>query len=184
MTFNKTLLTAALLTVGGFTAISSANAAGTETSDFGISTTITSVCSIDAAAAAISFSDIAAGTALEDGSISNQKSAGDISVMCSNGAPYVINLTTLGNSDSTTGEGVMIGTGDNEDSITYQLNSTLAGDTVWGSTGELGTVGNGVAGTGEGVATPITHSVFATITGITDVKEDTYSDTITASVTY
>lgn len=185
MTFNKTLLTAALLTVGGFTAMSSANAAGTQSSNFDITTTITSVCSIDAAAAAIDFSDIAAGTALEDGSISNQKSAGDISVMCSTGAPYVINLSTAGNSGSTTGEGLMSGTGDNEDTMTYQLSSNVDG-TVWGSTGELGldAAGNGVVGTGTGVTSPLTHAVYATITGSTDVKQDTYTDTITASVTY
>lgn len=179
MKFNKNILTAALLTVGGFAAVS-ANAA-VETSEFAITTTITAVCAVDATAAAINFTDIAAGTVGTD--ISNQQSAGDISVMCSNGAPYVINLSTAGNSASTTGEGVMIGTSGNDDTITYQLNSTSTG-TVWGSTGELGTEGNGVAGTGIGVTAPILHSVYATITSSTDVKQDTYTDTITASVIY
>ena len=181
MQFKKSLMTATLITIGGFTALS-ANASGTETSEFGITTTITSVCAIDAAAANISFTDIAAGTALADGTISNKKSAGDISVMCSNDAPYVINLTTTGNSDSTLGEGLM--TGILGDTITYQLHSTLAGDKVWGNTGTLELAGNGVDGIGVGVSTPVKHSVYATITGSTDVKQDTYTDTITASVTY
>jgi spore coat protein U-like protein len=181
MQFKKSLITATMLTFSGFAAMS-ANASGTKTSEFGITTTITSVCAIDAAAAAISFTDIAAGTALADGTISNKKSAGDISVMCSTDAPYVINLTTNGKPLSTTGEGLM--TGLLGDTIAYQLHSTLAGDKVWGNAGTLELTGNGVAGIGLGVSTPVKHSVYATITGSTDVKQDTYTDTITASVTY
>lgn len=182
MQFKKSLMTATLVTLGSFAAMSSANASGTKSSEFGITTTITSVCAIDATAAAISFTDIAAGTALADGTISNKKSAGDISVMCSNDAPYVINLTTTGNSASTTGEGLM--TGVLGDTITYQLHSTLAGDAPWGNAGTLEVTGNGVSDIGIGVSTPVLHSVYATITGSTDVKQDTYSDTITASVIY
>lgn len=182
MTFNKTLLTAALVTVGGF-AVMSANAAVSST--FGITTTITSVCTVEAGAAAITFTDIAAGTALADGAISNKKSAGDILVKCSNGAPYIINLATAGNSTSTTGEGKMTGALlTAPDSITYQLYSDPAGANVWGNTGVIGTVGNGVSGTGKGVSTAIPHSVYASIIGSTDVKKDTYTDTITASVIY
>ena len=181
MTFNKRLLTAALITAGGLAAMSSANASGTESSDFKITTTIESVCAIDASGAAISFTDIAAGTTGTD--ISNKKSAGDISVQCSNDAPYVINLSTTGNSTSTTGEGLMTGT--LGDTIAYQLNSDAEG-TAWGNTGALGidASGNGIAGSGAGVSTPILHSVYATITGSTDVKQDTYEDTITASIIY
>ncbi|SJN29943.1 MULTISPECIES: spore coat protein U domain-containing protein [Psychrobacter] len=180
MQFNKTLMTAALLTIGGFAAIS-ANASGKKESEFTITTTITSVCEVNASAAAISFTDVAAGTLGTD--IANKKSAGDISVKCSNDAPYVINLSSKGNSTSTTGEGLMTGT--LGDTITYQLNSDADG-TVWGNTGALGAdaEGNGIAGTGKGVTTPLTHSVYATITGSTDVKQDTYTDTIVASVIY
>ena len=182
MTFNKKLLTTAFLTVGGFAAMSSANASGTESSDFTITTTIESVCTIEASGASISFTDIAAGTTGTD--ISNKKSAGDISVQCSNDAPYVINLSTTGNSTSTTGEGLMTGT--LGDTIAYQLNSDAEGTTAWGNTGALGidADGNGIAGSGAGVSTPILHSVYATITGSTDVKQDTYEDTITASIIY
>lgn len=176
MKFNKNILTAALLTIGGFAAVS-ANAA--DSSEFNITTTITAVCDVNASAAAISFTDVAAGTTGEQ--IGNQKAAGDISVKCSKDAPYIVNLSTAGNADSTTGEGVM--TGKLGDKITYQLSSTAAGK-AWGKTDTLEAEGNGVAGTGEGVSTTITHPVYAAITGSTDVKEDTYTDTITASIIY
>lgn len=183
MTFNKTLLTATLLTLGGFAAMSGANAAQV-TSTFGVTTNIVPVCTVDAAGAAITFTDVAAGTAVADGSITKKKSAGDIKVMCSKGAPYVINLSTAGNSSSTTGGGVLKGTALNNDTITYQLYSDVAGANVWGNTGTTALVGNGVSGTGTGVSTELTHSVYASITGSTDVKEDTYTDTITATVLY
>lgn len=178
MQLNKNLLKATLLTAAGFAAVS-ANASGTEQSEFNITTTVTSVCQVEASAAAISFTDIAAGTLGTD--IANKKSSGDISVMCSTDAPYVINLSTAGNSASTTGEGLMIGT--KGDTITYQLNSDAEGK-VWGNTGTLAAAGNSVTGIGTGVSTAILHSVYATITGSTDVKQDTYTDTITASVIY
>ncbi|MEN6671070.1 spore coat protein U domain-containing protein [Psychrobacter sp. B38] len=178
MQFNKTLISAALLTVGGFTAIS-ANAA--DSSEFSVTTTITSVCDISASAASISFTDIAAGSTGDE--IGSQQSAGDISVMCSNDAPYVVNLSSAGNADSTTGEGIMTGT--LGDKITYQLSSNTEGK-AWGNTGTLGTdaEGTGVAGIGVGVSTPILHPVYAKITSSTDVKQDTYTDTITASIVY
>lgn len=181
MTFNKTLQTATLLALGGFAAMS-ANAA--DTSEFGITTTITSVCTVDASGATITFTDIAAGTAVENAAISNKQSAGDIKVMCSNGAPYVINLSTAGNSESTTGEGLMTGAVASPDSITYQLYSDALGTKVWGNTGTTELVGNGVSGTGTGVSTELTHSVYASIKSTTDVKQDTYTDTITASIIY
>ena len=178
MQLNKNLFTATLLTAAGFVAVS-ANAA--DSSDFQVTTTITAVCDVDASGASISFTDIAAGSIGND--IGNQQSAGNISVKCSNDAPYIVNLTTAGNADSTTGEGVMIG--ELGDTITYQLSSDADGK-VWGSTGALGedAEGNGVAGIGVGVSTPILHPVYAKITSSTDVKQDTYLDTITASIVY
>lgn len=180
MTFNKTLLTATLLTLGGLAAMSGANASGTAESTFEIKTTITSVCTIDASGAAISFTNVAADTAALDASISN-KTGGDIKVNCSKSTPYAINLKTAGNSASTTGEGVMTGTGETPDTITYELFSDASGTTVWGNTTD-----NAVKelGTGTGLSDQFTHPVYATITGSTDVKQDTYTDTITATVTY
>lgn len=184
MTFNKKLLATTLITAGGFAAISSANASGTETNDFKITTTITSVCTIDASGAAISFTDIAAGTVSD--TVSNTQSAGNISVQCSAGAPYVINLKAAGNPDSTAGEGKMVGTNGNTDTLTYKLSSNAEGK-IWGSTGALGddaASGVGVYGTGEGVSKALLHPVYATLVSTTDIKQDTYEDTITASIIF
>ena len=177
MTFNKQLLTAAFLTVGGLTAMSSANAADSDT--FTVTTTIDASCSVVTDAANIDFGTITANTAAADGTITNKITSGTgIAVTCSSGSPYAIKLATLSNPDSTIGEGVLKGTNTNAQTIAYKLGSTSTG-TAWGS---LET--NDVTGTGTGLSTPISHLVYASITGSTDVKEDTYTDTITASITY
>ena len=178
MKLNKNILTAALFTVGGFATVS-ANAA-VETSTFGVETIIDASCTIDATSANINFSTIAAGTELTDTTVMNKESSAGISVMCSKAAPYTINLKAASNPEGTTGEGTMKGelTG-NTDTITYQLNSNAAGTAPWGN---LET--NGVSGTGAGVSTAISHLVYATIKSTTDIKEDTYKDVITASITY
>lgn len=181
MTFNKNLLAATLITAGGFAAISSANA-DTTTSELTVSTIIEDSCTVDATNANISFTGIAAGTS--DATIAKKASTAGISVKCSLDSPYVINLTAAGNNTSTTGEGKMVGTGTNDKFLTYQLYSDADGTTVWGNTGVLGTTGNGVAGIGKGVDSENLHSVYATITSTTDVRQDTYSDKITASVVY
>ncbi|QOD13554.1 spore coat protein U domain-containing protein [Psychrobacter sp. 28M-43] len=180
MQFNKTLLAVTILTVGGFATISSANADSTE-STFGVETTIDASCTIDTTAANISFSTIAAGTALQDASITDQKSGTGILVKCSKDAPYIINLKAASNPDGTDGKGTMKGVlTDNTDTINYQLNAKIEDAiTPWGN---LET--NGVTGTGAGVSTSISHIVYATIESTTDVKEDTYKDVITASITY
>lgn len=178
MNIQKSLLTATLLTLGGFAAMTGANASGTQESTFKIETKITSVCTIDASGAAITLTDIAADTAALDTSISN-KTGGDIKVNCSKSTPYTINLKTAGNLTSTTGEGVMKGTGEKPDTITYKLFSDSTGTAVWGNTED-----NAVKGTGTGLSTQFSHPVYASITGSTDVKQDTYTDTITATVTY
>ena len=180
MTFNKQLLATILLTAGGFATISSANA-DSKTSTFGVETTIDASCTIDATAANIGFATIAAGTALQDTSITDIESSAGILVKCSKDAPYIINLKAASNPEGTDGKGTMKGViTDNTDTINYQLNSNIEG--VVSPWGNLET--NGVTGKGGGVSTPISHLVYATIETTTDVKEDTYKDTITASITY
>lgn len=186
MQFNTSLMSAALFAVTGLTAVSGAHAAGTETGQFDVTMTITSACTVSAGSGAndISFGDIAAGTALAEGSISNKAAGTPLTVNCSTGAPYVINLTAA-TGGNTTGAGTMTGTVEGE-TITYQLHSDNAGASVWGNTGALGVgnTGNGVAGVGTGLTNAIEHIVYATITGNTDVKADTYKDTVNISVVY
>lgn len=181
MQFNKTLLTAALLTVGGFTAIS-ANAAGTtEASDFDVTMTVESVCSVDATGADIAFGSQDAGT--PEATVGVETSGATINVLCSKGAPYIVNLTP-NNVSSTTGAGTMTSVG-TTDTITYELYSDLGATVPWGNTGTLSALGNGVSGTGAGLTVAATtHSVYAKLTSTTDVKLGSYSDTVSATVTY
>lgn len=188
MTFNKKLLAATLFTAGGFAAISSANAAGTQTSTFAVTMEVNSVCSVDAGGGAIDFGTLDAGTLAADvGTAGVVTSTGTIDVTCSLNAPYIVNLKS-GNDEtaSTTGAGQMnhaTGT----DKVTYQLYSAVAAgvDDQWGNDGTLSADGNGVSGTGAGLSgSATTHQVFAKLTGSTDVQLGSYSDTVTATVIY
>lgn len=182
MTFNRTLLTATMLTLGGFAAMS-ANAAGEAKGSFNVTTTIVSACTVAAAPSAqnIAFGEIASGTALNTASIKDKTSATALSVMCSTGAPYIINLSSLNNENSTDGIGKMNGPDGNF--IEYKLFSDTE-STVWGGTGTLSNVGNGVSGTGEGVTQAKNHPVYATMSSTTDVKVGNYTDTVNVSVLY
>ena len=178
MLFKKSVMTAAVFAVSSF-AVMSANAADSDT--FTVTTTIDASCSVDATNADVAFGIIAANTAEAATTITNKPSTSTgIAVTCSNGAPYVIKLTAAGNNTNTAGAGKMVGTNGNTDTITYQLNSMT--DTVIAAWGSLDS--NDVGGTGIGLSNAVPHLVYASITGSTDVKEDTYTDTITAAITY
>jgi spore coat protein U-like protein len=185
MQFNKTLLAATLLTAGGFAAIASANAAGTETSTFGVTMEVNSVCSVDASGGAIDFGKNDAGTTAA--TVGVVTSTGTIDVTCSLNAPYIVNLKSANDlTSSTTGAGQM-NHASGTDKVTYQLYSeaTAAAGEEWGSDGTLIDAGTGVTGTGAGLTVEATtHQVFAKLTSTTDVQLGDYSDTITASVIY
>lgn len=183
MTFNKTLLTATMLTLGGFAAMS-ANAANS--SEFGVTLNLTATCSVDATKATIAFADQSAAI-LATGTVAT--STGAIEVTCSKDAPYTINLTT-GNVPSATGTGQMnhsaAGSGaGNANKITYQLYSDVDGTTPWGNDGVAGTPNTGVGGTGAGLSAAVkTHKVYAKMTSPSDVLLGVYSDIVTAAIVY
>ena len=179
MQFKKSLMTATLVTLGGFAAMSSANAAGTQAGSFNVNMPVVSACTLSAAPLTqnITFGEVAAG----DTATANQTNATALCVMCSTGAPYVVKLTPS-NSDAN-GAGVMTGPAPT-DLITYQLHSDLEG-TVWGSTGILnGEAGNSVSSVGEGMTAAIEHPVYASVTGSTDVTVGNYTDLVSVSVVY
>lgn len=168
MTFNKTLLTATMLTLGGFAAMS-ANAAGeTKTGTFDVNLAITSICSVTSAKVDqdISFTTSASGVAVAEAS-----SAAPILVKCSNLTPYNVGL---------------LGTGFMTDAVStnkvaYSLLKT-AGGAVWGNTGtDVGGTGTGM---GPDEAKP--HTVFASLAaGATDnLAVGSYKDAVTVTVTY
>lgn len=185
MQFQKSLLTATLLAAASLTAVS-ANAAVTPDSFFDVKLQITSVCSVTAAIGAndIDFGTHAAGTVVGD--IAEKSSAIPITVKCSKNAPYVVNLTPSNN--NLLGAGIMTGPlgagAEAADTVAYQLTKTAGGD-IWGNGGVIGTVGNGVGGIGAGLAVDGNpHTVYAKVTGSTDVRPGNYKDTVTVNVTY
>lgn len=105
-------------------------------------------------------------------------SANLINVTCSKDVPYNIGLSpSNGNVD---GLGVMKNSA-NTATVPYQLQSDSNG-TLWGNKDVTSTnVGNGVTRIGTGLAKG--ETVFATVNN-TDVKPDTYSDTVTVHVNY
>lgn len=180
MQFKKSLMTATLVTIGGFAAMSSASAAGTEAGSFNLNMTVVSACTLSAAPITqdITFGEVAAGGA----AAANQTNATALSVMCSTGAPYVVKLTP--SNDDINGAGVMTGPGP-ADLIEYQLHSDSAGANAWGSTGVLnGEAGNSVSSVGEGMEIPLEHPVYASVTSSTDVTVGDYTDIVSVSVVY
>lgn len=108
-----------------------------------------------------------------------------ISVNCSKTTPYFIGLApSTANGGGTGGAGAMSSVANaatNTDKVPYQLNQTSATGPVWGNTATTTTVGNGVAGTGTGVAQ--TYTVYATAASA-NFTPDSYADTVTVNVNY
>lgn len=102
-----------------------------------------------------------------------------ISVTCSNTTPYYIGL--LPSNNNSAGAGAMSGTGGNSSKVPYQLYQNAGLSTVWGNTATATSAGNGVAGTGTGVAQSI--AVYARAASA-DFQPDTYTDSVVVNVNY
>jgi spore coat protein U-like protein len=172
---NKTVKLAAMLaTVAGGTLIASAAQATTATDTFDVSVTITAACSVTAGSAA----DIDLGTVAS--TATDLDGSSDITVKCSNTVPYYVGLAP--SSGATTGAGSLSPAGSSPDTVPYQLRSaTGTGGAVWGNTATTSSVGNGVAGTGNGSDQTLTVYVTAPSA---NYAPDTYSDTVTVTVNY
>ncbi len=170
----------ALIAAAGF-AVNAFAAANPATAQFQVKMKILKACTVTAG----STSDIQLGAVTGvDSSAVNTTGSNTISVTCSKTTPYNINLVLTSNSANTAGSGLMSGTGGNTDKVPYQLNSGSAAGPVWGSTatsGALANVGNGVHGTGTGLA--IAHTVYATAPSANFTPDD-YADTVTVNVLY
>jgi spore coat protein U-like protein len=144
------------------------------TANFDITMTIEATCNV----AAGSGSDIALGSV--PSSATNTTGNSNITVNCTSSTPYFIGLEPSNAASS--GAGELSGTGGNTDTIPYQLSSTPGpSGTVWGNTATSASVGNGVAGTGNGADQTIT--VYATVPNA-NFSPDSYSDTVTVNVNY
>jgi spore coat protein U-like protein len=171
----KILLAAAVFAAVGFGTTASANIA---TGTFNVSLTVNKTCSVTTTSSSnITFSSVNAGTAPISAN-------GTFSVNCSSTTPFNVGLAP--SNASTAGAGVMKGTGSNTTTVAYQLYQNTGLTTVWGNTATASSVGNGVAGTGNGMnsSKAIPQTVYAAVTGSTDVAPDTYSDTVTINVNF
>ena len=111
----------------------------------------------------------------QDSTATNIPGSSSLAVTCSNTSPYNIGLTP-GNG-STTGAGLMSGTGGNLDKVPYQLKSVSATGPNWGNTVATGAV----TGSGSGAAQSV--PVFATVPSVNFTPDD-YKDTVTVTVNY
>jgi Uncharacterized secreted protein len=161
-----------------FATIPAANAA-TATATFQVLITILKSCSVTAGAS----SNINLGSV--EANAVNTTGNSVISVNCSKTTPYFIGLSpSAANGGGTSGAGAMssvLNSATNTDKVPYQLNQTSATGPVWGNTATTTTVGNGVAGTGSGIAQ--TYTVYATAASA-NFTPDNYADTVTVTVNY
>lgn len=157
--------------------MASVHAANPATATFQVLITITKACTVTAGSASnINLGSVAA-TAV------NTTGSNTISVNCSKTTPYYVGLAP--SNANTAGAGTMASTtapATNTDKVPYQLTSTAgAGGTIWGNTATSTAVGNGVAGTGTGLAQSLT--VYATAASA-NFTPDSYADTVTVNVNY
>ncbi len=170
MQFKKSLMTATLVTLGGFAAMS-ANAASPTTDTFDVSMKVDSICTIDTSSMDVTLAATEAGQATTEATTATT----NLILNCSKGATATISLTP-GNS-ATDGTGVLTG-GVSAETVAYKLTSDLAGDTPWGTDTTVATA------VFADYATAIETPIYLTVTDKADVAPDTYTDTITVSVAY
>ena len=174
MQFKKSLMTATLLTLGGFAAMSSANAADNPaTSNFGVNLKVNPICTIKASPADVELGNIDAGKATT--TVTSQTA---LVLNCSTGAIANIGLTPT-STNSVDGTGNLLGGEGSLETIAYKLTSVSAEGTAWG--GEGNTVATDAA---LNYATDITTDIFVTVMDDADVTPGDYTDIVNVSVAY
>ena len=163
--FNKLAFVATVALVTG-TGIS-AQAAGTQSATMSLSTEVVANCTISADTLTVSGYDpiVAHKTAHFD-----QES--NVNVTCTNGSPVTITL----NNGQNDGRQLKFGTDGTDKYLDYELYSDSARTVVWGNTN------TGVKTTGTGLAEALT--VYMRVTAGQNVPAGTYTDVVTAVVTF
>ena len=165
----------ALLTAGVVLALAGTAQAATRTASFVVSANVVDNCIIGATAMNLGTFD---GT-------NNLTSSSNITVRCSNGTDYTVDLST-GGSASFAARQLVNTTSTSGVPLVYNLYTSNAYTTVWGDnspgTGRISGFGAGMA-----VGNAITHVVYGQLlasdnTGAIDAGA--YNDTITATITY
>lgn len=156
--------------------------AATTTATFQVQMTITSSCSVTTAPTNINLGSVVAQTAAV-----NQNGSSTFKVNCSKNTPFYVGLApSAANGGTSSGTGNMVGAiAGNTDQVPYTLYSNAGLTTVWGNTATSSSVGNGMAGTGAGMAAgkAVSFTAYAKATNA-DFTPDTYIDTVTVNVNY
>lgn len=153
-----------LLSVGALTSVN-VNAA-TATSNMSVTASVVAACTVSASALAFA---AYSGTAV-DGSA-------DLTVNCTNDAPYTIGLSAGNGTGATTTTRVLTGSLANT-TMNYGLYQDAAYATVWGDTDGTDTL----AGTGSGADQTI--PVYGRIVAGQNGSVGTYTDTVAVTVNY
>ncbi len=158
----------ALLAIAALAA-STVASAGTATGTFTVQATIASACLVTANTLNFGTYSAASATALTG--------ASTISVNCTSGTPYATALNVGSGGGAFTGRTLLSGT----DTLTFNLFRDAAYTQVWGDgTGSTFTV----AGTGSGLLTANTITVYGQIPISQDKPVGTYSSLITVTISY
>ncbi len=146
-----------------------ASAAGTNSTTFTVQATINSACNLSAA-------DLNFG-AYNPGSGSPLDMTSTVNVFCTVGTTYTLSLDIGTGGGAYTGRNVASG----GNTLTYNLYTTTSRTTVWGDgSGSTVTVG----GTGLGLLTADTKTVYGRIPASQDKPPGTYTSTVTVTVNF
>ena len=139
-------------------------------------------------------SRIGAGQTVSSGAYATSYGAGDTRITLSTGSnttcqgtdsgsfSFNVSATVMNSCTVTAGSASnMSGVGANTDKVPYQLRAVSTSGPVWGNNATASTVGNGVAGTGTGVAQSV--PVFA-VAPSANFSPDNYTDIVTVIVNY
>ena len=164
----------ALLTAGVLLALAGTAQAATRTASFVVSATVNDNCLISAGDLTFPAFD---GT-------NSPTSTSTITVRCSSGTDYTVDLSQGSSNDYAAREMVnnLSTTGT---PLVYNLYTSNAYTTIWGDNSTGGT--GHISALGAGMGTPVAHTVYGRVlasdnTG--DIDAGSYSDTITATITY
>ncbi len=148
--------------------------AGQTTTTMGVNMTVASSCTTSATA--ISFGTQ---TIIDMSGTLNETTPGVITVTCTNGEDYAIELGVGAGSGATFASRKMTGGPGGTATINYTLYTSSARTTVWGDgTASTGTV------TGTGTGDPQNINVHAQVPQQNNVGVGSYTDTVTVTVNY
>lgn len=159
------------IVAGVLLALAGAAQAATKTATFTVTATVAKNCIISAGNLALGAFD----------GVADLTSSSNITVRCTATTPYTVALNA--GSGSFANRTMLNGT----DSLSYNLYTTNTYSTVWGD-GSASTGTAGGTGAGMAAANAITHTVYGRLLASANAgavgAPGTYSDTITATITY